>query len=155
MSHASDAQSVPAPVVASKMIPITYMVPADKEQYTKIVHSFMDIGMAESQKQAKALPFIKKTVEVAVSTDVMRASAEAAAHEFGNYGKPENKRILYLKVKGKTAYVLLDIDRDGWAGVSYTIGLIHPLVEKTLLQFKNIEQVVFDEAPGEPRLYDR
>ena len=40
-------------------------------------------------------------------------------------------------------------DTDGWAGVSFSWAYCHPFVEKTLLHFKNIEQVVWDEAPGE------
>jgi len=40
-------------------------------------------------------------------------------------------------------------------GVSFSLARSHPVIEKTLLQFKNIKRVVWDEAPGEKRLYDR
>lgn len=86
--------------------------------------------------------------------DPIRISAEKAAESVGEYGEPGHQRILYLKIVGDTAYALLDIDRDGWAGVSFTINQIHPVVEKALLKYSQIRKVVWDEAPGKGRIHD-
>ena len=53
----------------------------------------------------------------------------------------------FIKRQIRIAYVLLDIDLDGWAGVSYTILKIHPLIEKTLRQFPQIDTVIFKKYP--------
>ncbi|PYJ89341.1 MAG: hypothetical protein DME71_10040 [Verrucomicrobia bacterium] len=124
---------------------VTVFVPADLQKYKEMINGADFKGTAE-------LPFVKKKVVVPYSADVVRASAEAAAKEIPTRGGPT---ILYLKIKKGTAYVLLNIDRDGWAGVSFSLARCHPVIERTLLQFKNIKRVVWDEAPGEKRLYDR
>jgi hypothetical protein len=49
----------------------------------------------------------------------------------------------------KTAYILLAMNIDSWAGTSVSLAKIQPLVEKTLLQFKGIDSVVFGVAPGD------
>ena len=90
--------------------------------------------------------FVKKIVSVPYTTDIIKASANAAAGEIPTQAKVV---VDYFKVQGDTAYVLLNIDLDGWAGVSVSIGTIHPLVEKTLLQFSQIKNVVFGFAPGD------
>jgi hypothetical protein len=57
--------------------------------------------------------------------------------------------INYFKVQSGTAYVVLNIDENGRAGVSVSIARIHPVVEKTLLQFPEIHSVVFGYASGD------
>jgi hypothetical protein len=134
--------SVPTP---GQTMEVTVFVPADVQKYNDMINGGDFKGAAE-------LPFVKRKVVVPYSTDVIRASAEAAAKEMPTRGGPT---IIYLKIKQGTAYHLLNIDRDGWAGVSFSLARSHPVVEKTLLQFKNIKRVVWDEAPGEKRLNDR
>lgn len=124
---------------------VTVLVPADVQKYNEMITGEQDF------KAAAELPFVRKKVVVPYSTDVIRASADAAAKEMPSQGGPI---IIYLKIEKGNAYVLLNIDRDGWAGVSFSWARCHPVVEKTLLQFKNIKRVVWDEAPGEKRLYD-
>ena len=122
---------------------VTVLVPADVQKYNEMITREQDF------KGAAELPFVKKQVVVPYSTDVIRASAYAAAKEMPSQGGPT---IVYLKIEKGTAYVLLNIDRDGWAGVSFSWARSHPVVEKTLLRFKNIKRVIWDEAPGEERL---
>ena len=98
------------------------------------------------------MKLILKTKRVPATRDVIRASAQAAAEELPAGGGPPHASVAYLKIRGKTAYVLLDIDRDGWAGAWAIQLLVHPLVEKTLLRFKGIRRVVFSEAPGDKTL---
>ncbi|PYJ86239.1 MAG: hypothetical protein DME22_06025 [Verrucomicrobia bacterium] len=126
---------------------VTVLLPADARQYGEMITGEQDF------QRAATLPFIKKTVVVPYSADVIRASAEAAGREVPTQAGPTT--VIYLKIENGTAYVLLNIDRDGWAGVSFSWAYCHPIVEKTLLQFKNIERIVWDEAPGDKRLYDR
>jgi hypothetical protein len=102
-------------------------------------------------QRAAAMPFVKKPVVVPYSTDLVRASADAAAKEIG-LTQMGPARIVYLKMEHGTAYVLLNIDCDGWAGVSFSRAYSHPIVEKTLLQYKKIKRVVWNRAPGEEQV---
>ena len=119
---------------------VTVFVPADPQAYEKM------IGGVQDFQKAAAMAFVKKSVIVPYSEDLLYASAEAAAREAG-LPQIGPAPIVYLKVEDGTAYVLLDIDRDGWAGVGLTRIRCGIIVEKTLLQFKNVKRVRFDEAP--------
>lgn len=121
---------------------VTVFVPADRQMFGEMI-----TGQQDHQKTT-AQPFVKKNVVVPYSTDLLRASADAAAKEAGPT-QMGPATIVYLKVESNTAYILLNIDTDGWAGVSFSRAYCHPFVEKTLLQFKNIKQVVWNKAPGE------
>ena len=120
----------------------TVLVPADMQKYNELITGEQDF------KRAAGSPFVKKKVVVPYSTNLVGATADAAAKELGP-SQVGPTTIIYLKIKNGTAYVLLNIDTDGWAGVSFSRAYCHPIVEKTLLQFKNMKQVVWDEAPGE------
>jgi hypothetical protein len=130
-------------------IEVTIMVPKDENNYDNYKQAIYKYTDGNGKDPSKTWIFVKKQVIVPYTADVVKASAEAAAGEIPTSGGPDKASIAYLKIKDGTAYVLLDIDEDGWAGVSYTIGYIHPLVEKTLLQFPEIKKVVFNFAPGD------
>ncbi len=125
---------------------ITILVPNDVAAYEKAITGYVNDG---GQDPSKTWPFVKKTLSVPYTTDVVKASAEAAAEQLVPNGGPAKATVAYLKIQDSTAYVLLSIDVDGWAGVSFSIAKIHPLVEKTLLQFPQIQHVVFGTAPGD------
>lgn len=121
---------------------VTVFVPADPRAYSDMITDEQDF------QKAAAMPFVKKKVVVPYSKDFLTASADAAAREIGMTQMGPTK-IVYLKIEHDTAYILLNIDRDGWAGVSFSRAYCHPIVEKTILQFKGIKRVVWNEAPGE------
>jgi hypothetical protein len=121
---------------------VTVFVPTDPQAYGAMITDEQDF------QRAAAMPFVKKHVVVPYSRDLLRASADAAATEIGPT-QMGPATIVYWKIEDGTAFVLLNIDTDGWAGVMFTRAYGHPIVEKTLLRFKNIKQVVWDEAPGE------
>ncbi len=123
---------------------VTVFVPADPQAYGEMI-----TGEQDSQRAA-AMPFATKHVVVPYSSNLVRASADAAAREAGPTQMGATT-IIYLRIENGTAYALLNIDRDGWAGVSFSWAYCHPIVEKTLLQFKSIRRVVWDEAPNEKR----
>lgn len=125
---------------------ITILVPSDVAAYEKAMTAYVQEG---GQDPSKTWTFVKKTLSVPYTNDVIKASAQAAAEQLTPYGGPAKASVAYLKVKEGIAYVLLDIDLDGWAGVSVSLGKIHPLVEKTLLQFSQIKSVAFRFAPGD------
>jgi len=137
-----------SPSTQVRMIKVTVLLPADEQKYNEMITGEQDF------ERAAELPFVKKKVFVPYSTDLIRASADAAAKELGP-SQAGPTTISHLKVENGTAYVLLNIDRDGWAGVSFSWARCHPVVERTLLQFKNIKRVVWDEAPGDKQLYHR
>ena len=125
----------------TRTMEVKVFVPADRQNYSEMI-----TGEQNFQKAAM-LPFVQKKVVVPYSTNLVQASADAAAAEVG-LTQMGPARVVYLKIKGGTAYTLLNIDQDGWAGVSFTWAYAHPIVEKTLLQFKDIKRVVWDEAPA-------
>ncbi|OGH95034.1 MAG: hypothetical protein A2538_05125 [Candidatus Magasanikbacteria bacterium RIFOXYD2_FULL_41_14] len=134
------------PVMFEKTMTVTIMVPENEELYQTQMTEFVQVGGVDP---LETTVFIKKEITVPNSTDIINASARAAASEIphGGGGSGETK-VAYLKVQDTTAYVLLDIDLDGWAGVSVSTAIIHPLVEKTLLQFPEINRVEFGYAPS-------
>lgn len=126
----------------ARTMEVTVFIPANPQAYGDMITGVQDF------RRAAAMPFIKKQVVVPYSRDSLRASADAAASAAGSTQMGPTT-IVYLKIKKGTAYVLLNIDCDGWAGVSYSQAWCHPIVEKTLLQFRNIKRVVWDKAPGD------
>jgi len=120
---------------------VTVYVPADPHAYGEMITGEQDF------QRAAAMPFVKKRLIVQRSSDLPRATADAAAKEAGPT-QMGPATVVYFSIKDGTAFVLLNIDRDGWAGVSFTRACCHPIVEKTLLQFKWITRVIWDEAPG-------
>lgn len=119
------------------------MVPEDANEYSKEMERFIQEG---GENPLDTTKFVEKEIEISDTSDVVKASAQAAAEEIAPSGGPEKASISYLEIKNDIAYVLLDIDLDGWAGSSVSTAKIHPLVEKTLLQFSEINEVVFDYA---------
>lgn len=126
----------------ARTMEVTVFVPADPQAYSEMITGEQDF------QKAAAMPFLKKNVVVPYSRDLLRASADAAATEVGST-QMGPATIVYLKIENGTAYALLNIDCDGWAGVGYSRAYCHPFVEKTLLRFKKIRRVVWDEAPRE------
>ncbi len=129
----------------NQIITITIMVPENISAYksTDFVDNPPDL--------LKNWPFVKKQLNIPYTNDIVRASAEAAAEQIEPSGGPSKATVSYLKIQNDVAYVELNIDLDGWPGVSYSKAKIHPLVEKTLLQFPEIKKVIFDFAPGDSR----
>ena len=116
---------------------VTFLAPDDSKAYTEYM-----LAPLNAEKQGpKTWSYIKKTVCVPYTTDIIKASAQAAV------GESIASKIIYFKIENGTAYILLEMDVDGWAGVSFTIATTHPIIEQTLLQFPQIKKVVFDHAP--------
>ena len=133
--------------ISKKVSTITIMVPKDYDLYRKKLTAFVQGG---GENPLKSMKFVKKRLDIPYTDDLIRASAQAAAEEILPRGGPaRGASIAYLKVLYGTAYVLLDIDLDGWAGSSVSIAIIHPLVEKTLLRFSTIKKVIFSYAPDD------
>lgn len=124
---------------------ITITVPEDIDLYRTQMTEFIQIG---GENPLKTTRFIEKEITIAPTDDILHASAQAAAQEIPITQDPHATQVVYLEIQDKTAYILLNIDIDGWAGVSVATGMIHPLVEQTLKQFPNIESVIFDYPPA-------
>src|SRR5581483_4395409 len=103
---------------------VTVLVPEDPQVYAEMITGEQDF------QRAKAMPFAAKRVVVPYARDLLRASADAAVEEIGPSQMGPTK-IVYWKIENGTAFVLLNIDTDGWAGVGYARAYDHPIVEKT------------------------
>lgn len=145
---ATSTTQTPAPAQVSTTT-LNIMVPKDLDRYNQKIAVFVQQGGIPDP--SKNWPFVKESVDVPFTTDTLKASAEAVAKKVytGNNLIPDS--VVYLKVQNKTVYILLDMDVDGWAGVSVALAQVHPAVEKTLLQFPEIQKVVFDVAPGDSK----
>lgn len=145
-------EALPLPTKKSAQMNVTIMSPSDIVQYEQAMSKYwQDSGGGDPAvpDPAKNWPFVKKTMSVPYDADVIKASANAAAGLIPTSGGPQKASIHYLKVVDGTAYCLLDIDVDGWAGVSYSLREIHPIVKATLLQFSEVHDVQFGYAPGD------
>ena len=111
--------------------------------------SFVQIGGVDP---LLAQVFVPKYLPIVYTWDIQKASAEAAAQQFTTGGGPEKVLVNYFKVQSWTAYISLNIDEDGRAWVSVSIAIIHPVVEKTLLQFTGIQNVIFGYASGDTQI---
>lgn len=127
---------------------ITIMVPENYELYRQQMADFVQVGAPDP---LETTTFIKKEISIPYTEDLIMASAQAAAGEMPTGGGPEKASVEYLKIENSTAYVLLNIDTDGWAGVSVSLATIHPLVEKTLLQFPEIKEIKFKKYENESK----
>lgn len=123
---------------------VSVMVPEDIEKYRTEITRFKQVG---GEDPLKTTVFVKKEVTlpyVPYSTHIMTASVEAAAHEvYKQGGGPAAVTVEQLEIIDGTAYVLLNIDTDGWAGVSVAQAIVHPVVAKTLAQFEGIKKITF------------
>jgi hypothetical protein len=125
---------------------VTIVVPEDLSVYDTEMNKFIFDGGANP---LESLSFVKKVVSVATTTDVIKASAGASASYIKTQGGEMASKIEYFKIVDGTAYVVLGMQLNGWAGVSISFEKIKPLVEKTLLQFPEIKNVKFETAPGD------
>ncbi len=60
-------------------------------------------------------------------------------------------KIQYFKQRADTVYILLNADEDGWAGVSFFLAQVHPLIERALLQFPDVRAIIWDYASDDKR----
>jgi hypothetical protein len=125
---------------------VTVVVPESISDYTKRVTAYVQEG---GKNPVDDTVFIQKQVTVPYTLHTVWAAAEAAAGVIPLGGGPQKASVVYMQVKDGTAYVVLNIDIDGWAGVSVALALVHPIVERTLYEFPEITQVVWGYIPGD------
>ncbi len=127
---------------------VTILVPEYLEAYDTAMNKFIFDG---GLNPLESIPFVKLEVPVDPTTDVVKASASASASYIKTQGGEMASKVEYFKIVDGTAYVVLGMQLNGWAGVSVSFGKIKPLVEKTLLQFPEIKTVKFEVAPGDEK----
>lgn len=127
-----------APAAVSSVV---IMVPPDLDAYDTAMNSYIFEG---TPNPAPTWKFVPKVVSVATTTDIRKESAHAAALYIHTQGGTAGAHIDHFQIVDGTAYVVMHMQVDGWAGVSISLAKIKPLVEKTLLQFSDIKEVKFD-----------
>jgi hypothetical protein len=125
---------------------ISILVPQNIDTYKSNIDACAGEQACQDTAVNESL-FIKKELTIAYTEDVIKASALAAANVIPTQGGTLS--IAYWKIQDDTAYVLLNIHLDGWAGVSLSLAKIEPIIEKSLLQFSQIKYVAFKYAPGD------
>jgi len=133
----------PSDVEKNEAETITIVVPQNIDGYKTAMIEYAQVG--EGRDPVEVMPFEKKQIAISDITDIEKTSANLAAQAID----PDRSTVSYFKIENGTAYILLNIDLEGWAGVSVVTAQVHPVVEKTLLEFPEIDKVVFDFAPGD------
>ncbi len=127
---------------------IVIIVPEDMDAYQKMMIDHVQAGGPDPLEK---IQFVKKEIEAVSNVNQLEAAANAAAAEIGTGGGPDKAEVGYFKQRQDSIYILLNIDKDGWAGVSVARAQIHPLVEKTLLNFPEVKSVTFGYAKGDEK----
>ena len=118
---------------------VTIIIPADIETYKTAMTEYSQVG--GEINPAETTEFI--TQEIASSSeDKIKASAIISAQII-----KDDATIEYFEIKENTAYLLLNLHLDGYAGVSTHLAQIEPVITLTLLNWTGIDNVVFDYAP--------
>ena len=126
------------------LIPVKIYYPADTEIYDSLYNAYVN-GIAKNP--ADKVKFNYDLVYLPKTPDIKRQAALMAYKKFPPFGNPDNASIVYFKQVADTVYILINADVDGWAGVSYFLAKVRPIIEKTLYQFYDVHKVVWDKAP--------
>ena len=134
-----------------KQTAITILVPKNIDNYKDIIFKEFEKGYNKANKEVTLSTelYTKKQLTVPDTSDIIKKTAQAATEVIPTQGGKEGASIVYFKIQDNTVYVMISMQLDGWAGVSYSIAMIEPIIEKNLLQFPQIKHVVFDVAPGD------
>lgn len=135
-----------APVAIPTTTTVTIVVPEYLSDYRAKITAYVQEG---GKNPVDDIVFVQKQVTVPYTLHTVWAAAEAAAGAIPLGGGPQKASVVYMQVKDGTAYVVLNIDIDGWAGVSVATALVRPIVERTLYEFPEIEKVVWSYIPGD------
>lgn len=127
---------------ASDLNTVVISVPDDLEKYRSEMTSYLEEG---AENPIDTFEFLDIEVEFELSEyDLMRiAVSEVTTQEGLLGGGPTRGVVKYLDIFDGTAYVVLDLDEDSWSGSSISIGRVRPLIEKTLLRFEEVDEVIF------------
>ncbi len=118
------------------------MIPANVEQYRQAMTNFAQNG---GQDPFYNLPFVVKTVPENIAHNI-EAKTQFAIDQVIDPAHLAAGKITQFSIQNHIAYVQLEMDTNGWAGVSSTIAMIHPLVTKNLLAYPTIHHVVWSAA---------
>jgi|GEM_PF-4273278 len=126
-------------------IELPIIIPEDLPAYEAAMTKFVQTG--EGTDPSDSFNFIRKSITIAEAPEPERTCAQLAADQIHIGGGPVHATIIHFKIHQDTAYIVFDIDVDGWSGSSVAIAKLRPLVEKTLLEFPGIDRVIFDYTP--------
>ncbi len=119
---------------------VKFVVPHDKQVYDDLMNKYVN---GDIENPLPVLKFDTLEAWVPDTADVKKLAAIEAYRHFPPFGNPDNARLAYFKQQGNTVYVLTNADTDGWAGVSYFLAKVHPLIEMTLKLYPGVERVVW------------
>lgn len=127
---------------------LTVVIPRNYDQYQTEADAWASTNGPPAHFAPKS-PFVQERLTVLHVNDLLYASAEAAAEKASALSQAP-VHILNFAVQAGTAYVDLSLSdlQDHWAGFSITLAKVETLVERDLLQFSNIHNVVFGWPPG-------
>jgi hypothetical protein len=130
------------------------MVPEDLPAYETAMTRYVQTGEGPDPATSFTFRTKKWIVPSTSASEPEKACAQAAADQIEIHGGPGRATIIYFKIHQDTVHIVFDVDVDGWPGSSVAIAKMRPLVEKTLLDFPDITEVVFAYAKDEEPPYN-
>jgi hypothetical protein len=134
-------------VVQPQATEVNYFVPKDIAEYMRIEEAYTAVG--KETDPAYTVVYVMHATSTKSTEDSRRTAVQAALNLLPAGGGPPHANVAYFKIVGTTAYVLLDVDFDGWAGVSIYETAAHPVITYNLLMNSGISSVVFGPAPDD------
>lgn len=139
--QSDDPQYPTSTSVTSQTTTTIIMIPEDIEKYRMEMTRFAQTGGTDP---LKTTIFVKKEITIPATEYKLRLAAEGAANAvYKQGGGPAAVVVNDVIMQNGTAYVLLNIDTNGWAGVSVAQAIVHPVVAKTVGQFEGIKKITF------------
>lgn len=129
---------------------VTYLVPKDIGEYVNTELAYLNGPKGGADPALRAV-YVEKATAVVPGQVNMWTAVQAAVASIPTGGGPEHANVVYLKKVESTVYIMLDVDSDGWAGVSFFLGEIRPVMIKNIIQDPSVENVFFGKAPQDMR----
>ncbi len=142
--QSDDPQYSTSTSVTSQTTTTTIMIPQDIEKYRTDMTRFAQTGGPDP---LPSTVFAQKEISIPITEYKMRFAVEAAGNAvYKQGGGPAAIVVDDVQLKDGIAYVVLNIDTNGWAGVSVAQAIVHPVVAKTLGQFEGVKKVIFGQV---------
>lgn len=131
-------------------VKMTIYKPADAGSYAKKIADF-EAGKFGNKSLLDVIApsdFVARDVIVKLVKpyDIQRETANVTA---GQVQSQVKLQVTNFVVENGTAFVELNIDNDGFAGVSFVKDYANPIIRRSLLQFPEIKKVIFGPAKFE------
>ncbi|MCW8127114.1 hypothetical protein [Microbulbifer halophilus] len=126
---------------------VQIILPEDIAEYRQVMAEYAQVG---GKDPFPSVRMVKRPFQRAGKQPVAAALTQRVARTILE-NRPQAAKLVYFRRVDNTAYVVLAMDENAWAGISATIAAVRPLITLNLKQFPDIDKVVFGRPPGSER----